>query len=527
MDSFDYTSAEFQGWDTNDASGNSVGAPILPIDTDLTEHGIVYWDTAGSQHVYKDANDTWYEGDWATSDWKVCAGSSAKTTTLGTTSDNDNAWSSFPRSSANALGTGALVSAIPFPTKTSAAFHGRRHARIDSVQQPLSHAWSVPSYDTTPQASGSPNPLAQPSIGRSQWHQSTNAGRAYVSSGTEPPVLLQGRERRPDLFHMVPPRLSQQVVNLGTSTATWKLDTIGVMLSGGKYLNAGANATFKKFPGKTLREVIVDEMLARGDGQPLDILPLGYLQDYVGLLVNRCTGDATRVTLRTLLSCADAVDHIQNQPLETHIRQTYAAMAAAANPLTESLDASQHAVLRTCIRILLNTLCHTGKYKNNRFVVWERFNDDGSNTGYQGVVLDPVWRKYMVDAPDSTCFAMFSGYCAARQRAASSHVPRTRDLEMRCECAPTMTLSTTILIRVYDACCPLARSDSDIESQKVTFWCSYTVHPTPSLTCHDSPSPKATTHSSTEPSSRFSRRNSTIATWYSTLAVLTAHLRLP
>ncbi|KAH7069335.1 hypothetical protein FB567DRAFT_246070 [Paraphoma chrysanthemicola] len=402
--------ADFLGWNSNDVSPPSVTpaprvfAPSLPDNTTLIQRNVVYWNPNRMKHVYVNDNNEWFEGDWARSIW--------------------TAWS---------------VSASTL-TATSEA------PQLQKIQQILSKQ-----YESQRQ----PLKLSQTAYTES----STTFTHSQDSSSTFQTSLSAASHAQsnlgPDLGNQIPLKLSARTTPLGTLEKRWKLDTINVQLSGGKYVTAGMGFGYKLDPGKTFRQVIVEQLL-ENTAQIPDIPETAFLSPYVGLVVNRCTGDATRMTIWELISSADAVDYIWSQniiPEETRIEYK---KIANKGVLPIQIAASERATLVVCMRVLLRMLISTGSYEDGRLVVWERFGEHGFSNGYCGVVIKPIWTTYMIDAPDSTCLTMLSGCCTIRRLGSNC----------RCSETPTMTLTTKLKIRVTQRCCKQAISEADKLSQK-------------------------------------------------------------
>jgi hypothetical protein len=175
-------------------------------------------------------------------------------------------------------------------------------------------------------------------------------------------------------------------------------------------------------------------------------------------VMNRCTGDATQMTLWELISSTCAVDYISHQIGLGHESTIEYIRVTSNNNWRNSLTPSGHSALIVCMRKLLRMLQDTGKYEDGRFIVWEPFDEEQKNNGVDGVVINPIWASYMEDAPDSTCFTMLSGGCNVRLSGSIC----------RCAETPTMVLTTKIKIRVKNKCCKQAVSGSDKRSQNVT-----------------------------------------------------------
>jgi hypothetical protein len=398
--------SNYRGWGPDDVSptsvvaGNSLCAPSLPAHSAI-QRNVVYWSSTQAQYVYVNDNNEWFQGDWAASTWRP--------------------WNV-------ASSTSPVPSAAP-------QTYGTQYTLSRQYEQSLSSQ-------------------------RQHLEFSTPAGLAQQSTAIPPPSPSSYLVPKPgtDCGNQFSSQLTRTYVPLGGVPKTWKLDTISFQLGGGKYITAASTIGFKRDQGITLRQIIIDHFLANDTTLVTHTPTLGYLDKFVGLVVNRCTGNAIRMTLWDLISSTCAVDYISHQSgLGSETKMEYRRVTCNNN-WRNGLTSSEHSALVVCMRMLLRMLKVTGKYEDGRFVVWEPYDEGQINNGVDGAVINPIWASYMVDSPDSTCFTMLSGGCNVRLSGSIC----------RCAEVPTMVLTTKIKIRVKKSCCKQAVSDSDKRSQNVT-----------------------------------------------------------
>jgi hypothetical protein len=85
--------------------------------------------------------------------------------------------------------------------------------------------------------------------------------------------------------------------------------------------------------------------------------------------MNRCTGDATQMTLWELISSTCAVDYISHQIGLGHESTIEYRRVTSNNNWRNSLTPSGHSALIVCMRKLLRMLQDTGKYEDGRFIL--------------------------------------------------------------------------------------------------------------------------------------------------------------
>jgi hypothetical protein len=427
--------SDYIGWGPDDVSPpsvlarNSLSASSLPAHSEMMRN-VVYWSSTQVQYVDVNDNNEWFQGDWVTSTWRP--------------------WN-------------VLTSSSPVPSAAPQAY-GTQHI--------LSRQYEQSRYSQC-----------------QHLESSLPAGLAQQSTAIAPPSPSSdlGSEPVTDCGKRILSQLSTTKVVLDGRPKTWKLDTISFQLSGGKYVTAASTIGLKRDQGNTLRQIIIDNFLTNDTTLATHTPYLGYLDKFVRLVMNRCTGDATQMTLRELIFSNCAVDYICHQIGLTHESTIEYRRVTSKNDWRNGLTPSEHSALVVFMRMLLRILRDTGKYEYGRCVVWEPFDEEQKNNGFDGVVINPIWASYIEDTPDSTCFTMLSGDCNVRLSGSIR----------RCAETPTMILTTKIKIRVKKSCCKQAVSKSDKCSQKVMT--DSTLLPQLQRTVYHSCFLPITKHSFTEP----------------------------
>ncbi|KAE8445349.1 hypothetical protein EG329_013471 [Mollisiaceae sp. DMI_Dod_QoI] len=93
----------------------------------------------------------------------------------------------------------------------------------------------------------------------------------------------------------------QDMGYLGTISDRWSLDARSLGFSAGQYINLTASGTQKKVPGVTLKEAIWNQF-----SQSPQSASIEWLNNFIGVEISHCTGNARRVRMKDLL-CTERV----------------------------------------------------------------------------------------------------------------------------------------------------------------------------------------------------------------------------
>ena len=96
---------------------------------------------------------------------------------------------------------------------------------------------------------------------------------------------------------------------LGTSNSSWRLESIAVGLSFSKLVGIQVQGTQKQIPETTLKQHVLDKWV----NKPERANP-GILNQFHGVMISHCTGNAVRITLKELL-LSEAVRPILNRQI--------------------------------------------------------------------------------------------------------------------------------------------------------------------------------------------------------------------
>ena len=191
--------------------------------------------------------------------------------------------------------------------------------------------------------------------------------------------------------------LNSQIVSDGYSAS----------LGGGKYVTATLGKTWKKHPGTTQKEIILEKCKF----ESVDILP--YLGLNVGLEVSMCTGNASRRTLWDVLCICFAKPNDSGFIFCNHPVGSLDCVAQCcgrkSQASTNTVDNIPRVSSRERVIEAMVLLASTGFGADRKFRLWWPFTEPHST--FELPTKNNKWTRLMKDTPRASTWAVFSDKC--------------------------------------------------------------------------------------------------------------------
>ena len=101
-----------------------------------------------------------------------------------------------------------------------------------------------------------------------------------------------------------------QRIPLGTKGPTYKDDSRSITFSIAKYVGLAVGKSQKLHPAVTIKDQVIEEWVIEPSNNNNFRPDPSYHDWHIGLEISKCTGNARRLTLWEILSCADVVEHV-------------------------------------------------------------------------------------------------------------------------------------------------------------------------------------------------------------------------
>ena len=202
--------------------------------------------------------------------------------------------------------------------------------------------------------------------------------------------------------------------HLGPYTPCWELEETQIGGQGGMHFLVQANATFKRYPGRTLKQEILDEK------QNWNLI--SFIEEHWAVQVSLCTGVARRVPLREMI--ADLLPIFANsisakndfkhwQSLKNKHNISSAFETGDLRSWLRELAPALHDLVMKIVRLILNALSETGldRKRESLLVSWPYGAECNQCLEVSLSQRESSWAQLIADSKDCATFAYVSPKC--------------------------------------------------------------------------------------------------------------------